>query len=128
MKYSDALHECRKAERLTESPEDELDNLDELPELEDAPETEVEVPVIELGMQVNVIDADSFVAEDLGLSEDDFEEFKAKVEEKAYAIVYDINDDDDTIVNIVFEDGMEVENIPKINLVEIDEEEPDPEY
>ena len=123
MKYSDVLRDCRKAENLTEAVEDEMPELSEMPEEEmETPEDAVEPSEIELGSMCKVIDADALTAADLGLSDEDYEEFKAKVEEECYCIVYDINDDDDTLVNIVFEDGMEVENVPKINLQTIEDE------
>ena len=119
MAYSDVLKELRKAEHLTESEEyEEPLDTEEVPEETETPEE----PEIELAMMVKVIDADSFIADDLELSEEDFEAFKAKVEEGATAIVFDIDDDDPSVVDIVYEDGLEIFKIPKINLQEIADE------
>jgi len=112
MEYSKILKEFREEEKL-----DELE-----PEVEAAPEVEVDTSDIDLGSMVRVIDGESFIADDLELSEEDFAEFQTKVESGSYAIVFDIDDDNPEVVDIVFEDGLEVFKIPKLNLEIIEDE------
>jgi hypothetical protein len=104
-------------------PVDELDALDagdDLDPIEDDGEE------FDVGSLVTVVDASSFTAEELELDEEDFEEFQAAVEAELTAVVFDVDDDDPNLVDIVYESGLEVFKIPKLmlNLV-IDEDDAD---
>ena len=108
--------------KLCEHKGDEEDtDLDsEMPEEfpDEMPEDE---PVeINIGSLVKVIDAESFVAKDLDMTDDEFEEFQAKVEAGTQAVVFNEDEDDPTLVDIVFEDGLEAFKIPKANLEDLD--------
>jgi len=94
-----------------EMPEEEMP-VDEIPEDEPAE--------INIGSLVKVIDADSFTAKDLDMTDDEFEEFQAKVEAGAQAVVFNEDEDDPTLVDIVFEDGLEAFKVPKVNLEDLD--------
>ena len=98
----------------SEMPEEFPDEMpeDEIPEDEPAE--------INIGSLVKVIDADSFTAKDLDMTDDKFEEFQAKVEAGAQAVVFNEDEDDPTLVDIVFEDGLEAFKIPKANLEDLD--------
>ena len=115
--------------RLNESEafeEEELDAIEEFPEEDIDAEIEEPAPVeddITLGAMVKVQDASSFTAEELGVDEDDFEEFKIKVAAGEYAIVFDIDNDNPALVDIVFEDGLEIFLIPRLMLELIEDEE-----
>lgn len=110
---------------------EELDAVEEVPadedlNLDDDYSLEADEPVeedIALGAMVKVQDASSFTADELGVDEDDFEDFKIKVEAGEYAIVFDIDDDSPELVDIVFEDGLEIFKIPKLMLALVDDEE-----
>lgn len=104
---------------LTDPPEDELEGIEEVP---GASEEEDIDDGLGIGTQVTVQDSGSFTAEELGMTEDDFATFHQKVEESAYAVVFDINDEDQNKVSIVFEDGFEVFDIPRIILAPFAEE------
>jgi hypothetical protein len=125
MEYTRILKEMRDEEKL-----DDIDDLEEFKPLElpeDGDESEDELPKgedIELGTLVKVVDVDSLDADSLDLSEDDFEDFKSKVEDGDIAIVFDIDidDDDATVADIVFRDGFEVFKIPTVNLEVTDDE------
>jgi hypothetical protein len=105
---------------------EELPTEEELPEepIEDEEAIEEEEPAddIHLGAMVKVQDATSFTAEELGIEEDEFEDFKIKVEQGEYAIVFDIDDESPDLVDIVFEDGLEIFRIPKLVLSIVDED------
>ena len=94
---------------------------DELPEEMPVDEIPEDEPVeINIGSLVKVIDADSFTAKDLDMTDDEFEEFQTKVEAGAQAVVFNEDEDDPTLVDIVFEDGLEAFKIPKVNLEDLD--------
>ena len=78
-------------------------------------ETEVESNVV-LGSVIKVLDASSYTAEELNLTDEEFEAFQSKVEDGLTAIVFDIDDEQPELVDIVFEDGLEIFRIPKIAL------------
>jgi hypothetical protein len=121
--------------RLNESEafeEEELEDIEDIPAEDDLEslDSDIEEPApieddIHLGSMVKVQDATSFTAEELGIDDEDFGDFKIKVDAGEYAIVFDIDDDNPSLVDIVFEDGLEIFMIPRLVLaiVEDDEEE-----
>lgn len=111
--YTDILKGQYAKERMMFRESSEMDDTAELPVEE---QLEEDVPDIEIGQLVKVIDAEAFTAEELEMDDDDFESFVSKVEEGEVAIVFNENDDNSTLVDIVFENGLEAFNIPKINL------------
>lgn len=98
--------------KLSESDFDD-EVLDE--PLEDEVTSEVESDVV-LGSVVKVLDTTSYTAEELFLTDEEFQTFQTKVEDGLTAIVFDIDDEHPELVDIVFEDGLEIFKIPKINL------------
>lgn len=76
----------------------------------------VEIEEILLGSIVKVLDASTYTPEDLSLTDEEFEEFKVKVDAGDTAIVFDEDDDNPELVDIVFEDGLEIFRIPKLDL------------
>jgi hypothetical protein len=97
--------------------EPELELPEEMP-VDEIPEDEP--TEINIGSLVKVIDADSFTAKDLDMTDDEFEEFQDKVEAGAQAVVFNEDEDDPTLVDIVFEDGLEAFKVPKVNLEDLD--------
>jgi len=121
-------NECLKAimrklcEHKGDEGEEEVDPDLEMPE-EEMPVDEIpedEPAEINIGSLVKVIDADTFTAKDLDMTDDEFEEFQAKVEAGAQAVVFNEDEDDPTLVDIVFEDGIEAFKVPKVNLEDLD--------
>lgn len=95
----------------TEEIVDDADLDLELPE-----ETEEVDSTIDVGSLVSVVDSGAFTAEELSLSDDEFEDFKSKVDAGELAVVFDVDDDDINKIDIVFEDGLEIFNLPRVAL------------
>lgn len=106
--------------KLSES-EDISDETTDSSEI-DYDNSNVEESEIKLGSLVKVLDASSYTATELVLDDDEFESFKLKVEDGLSAIVFDIDDDNTDLVDIVYEDGLEIFNLPKLNLEIVENE------
>jgi hypothetical protein len=107
----------------------EIDDTEGLPEedyVDDLEPIEDDGEEFDVGSIVTVVDASSFTAEELEIDEEDFEEFQKAVESGLQAVVFDVDDDDESLVDIVYESGLEIFKIPKLmlNLV-IDEDDAD---
>lgn len=76
----------------------------------------------ELGSMVRVVNIDGLTAAELELDEEDFEDFKVKVESGEYAILCDFDDDNKDLVFIVFCDGLEVYGISTSRLMVVDDD------
>lgn len=107
----------------------------EIPEFEDAIEevdaietsTEVSDCDIYLASKVKVIDIEGLVPADHDMDEDALTNLQAKVDAGTKAIVFDEIEEDESLVSIIFEDGLEVFRIEKSRLqcCDDDEEEDD---
>jgi hypothetical protein len=75
-----------------------------------------------LGSMVHVINSEGLTAEGLGIDEDDFSDFLIKVAAGETAIVFDFDDENLALVDIVFEDGLELFFVP-ILMLELEEDE-----
>lgn len=101
---------------------DELETYDDemIPEEDPTGELPIEsdedAEPVTVGSQVIVIDASVYTAEELGMEHDDFENFITKADANEPAIVFDEDDDNPELIDIVYEDGLEVFNLPKTNV------------
>ena len=124
MDYRKILKTLCEAEGVKETDDLETYDDDMIPELPEEPVEDEEVidePVEEtepivVGSQVVVIDGSIYTAEELGLDNDEFELFIDKTDMNETAVVFDEDDDNPDLVDIVFEDGLEIFNIAKTNL------------
>lgn len=112
--YKDTIKALYEAEKMDYNDAVDIDETVQDDEYEDE-DTEIESDVT-LASMVTVIDASLYTAEDLGMNEDQLEEFKTKVDNGDIAIVFDEDDDNPNLVDIVFEDGLEAFKIIKSNL------------
>ena len=126
MTYKDTLKKLYEAEDM-----DYQEATDISDEVVDEPVEEIEDEVVEEGNEditvasmVTVVDASSYTAEDLTdktgaaepFTDENLEDFITKVENKEVAVVFDEDNDNPNMVDIVYEDGLEVFNIIKSNL------------
>lgn len=116
MKYKDTLKKLYEGENMEYTDALDIDKPEQDTSCEECYE-------ISLASQVKVkSDANTFIPEDLGMDEDQFEDFKNKVLNGETALVFDENDDNPTLVSIVYEDGLEAFDIPKVVLELVSDE------
>ena len=96
-------------EEVDEDMEEVESEFDE--ESEELPESEIVV-----GSIVTVMDASSFTADELELTDEDYDSFVSKVDAGETAVVFDIDDEDENKIDIVFSDGLEIFNFPRLAL------------
>jgi hypothetical protein len=80
---------------------------------------------VELGSMVKVKDVSCLTSDQLGLCQEDFDELIIKAGIEELCIVFDINEENEDLVDIVFEDGLEVFGISTSHLKLVEDDDDD---
>jgi hypothetical protein len=78
--------------------------------------------MIHVGSIVKVIDISGFTTEQLRISDFVYYDLLYKSETSDICLVFNINEEDEKFVDIVFENGFEICRVPRSVLIEADDE------
>lgn len=65
----------------------------------------------EIGCLVKVIDIEGYTKEQLQIDSDDFQEVLSKILDGNIGVIFDVDEDDERFVDVVFDDGIEIYGI-----------------
>jgi len=80
---------------------------------------------IDIGSMVQIIDISGLEPRQLQIDEEDFQELVHKIVTGDTGVVFDVDDEDENFVDVIFDDGLEVIGISKFRLLVVEDDDYD---